>query len=80
MSDVGRMLREGRKARGLEISDVARRTCIRAYYLRAMEEGRFQVLPKVFDVGYLKAYAKLLDIDAQTLLLMYEKEKSRARA
>jgi cytoskeleton protein RodZ len=75
MRDIGSILKEGRIARGLEISDVARKTCISAFYLKAMEEGKFHVVPKVFDRGYLKIYAKLLGLDAANLLSLYEQEK-----
>jgi cytoskeletal protein RodZ len=72
MHDIGRILKEKRIAQGLEIGDVAKRTCISAHYLKAMEEGRFHVIPKVFDKGYLKIYANLLDMETQPLLAMYD--------
>jgi len=73
--DIGRVLRERRLARGLEIGDVAKRTCISARYLKAMEEGRFHIIPKVFDKGYLRIYANLLDMETQTLLALYDQKK-----
>lgn len=75
MRDIGRILREGRVARGLEIDDIAKSTRIGARYLRAMEEGRFQSIPNVFDKGYLKIYAHLLNMDSQPLLALYEQKK-----
>lgn len=75
MHDIGRILKERRMACGLEICDVARKTCISGYYLKAMEEGRFHIIPKVFDKGYLKIYANLLDMEAQPLLTLYEQKK-----
>ena len=75
MRDIGRMLREGRVARGLEIDDIAKSTCICARYLRAMEDGRFQTIPSVFDKGYLKIYAHLLNMDSQSLLALYDQKK-----
>jgi cytoskeletal protein RodZ len=76
MRDIGRALREERMAMGLDIDDVARRTCINAYYLKAMEDGRFNIIPKVFDRGYLKIYANLLHLDTKPLLALYEQKKS----
>jgi cytoskeletal protein RodZ len=76
MRDIGRALREERMAMGLDIGDIARRTCINAYYLRAMEDGRFHIIPKVFDRGYLKIYANLLHLDTKPLLALYEQKKS----
>lgn len=79
MNDIGRMLREERIARGLEIGELARQTCISSRYLVAMEEGRFQNIPNVYDKGYLKLYAKALDLDAARILALYEQYKSHAR-
>lgn len=70
--DIGRILQEGRVARGLEIEDVARKTRIAAHYLNAMEEGRFHNIPKGFSKGYLKIYANLLGLDLKPLLSRYE--------
>ena len=77
MLDIGRMLKESRLARGLEIGDIARSTCISAHYLKDMEEGLFNHIPNVFDRGYLKIYARFLNIDTKLLLARYEQEKNR---
>ncbi len=78
MHDIGRLLKEGRVARGLEIGDIAQKTSISAHYLKDMEEGRFHRIPKVFDRGYLKIYAHFLNMDTKPLLARYEEEKTRA--
>lgn len=75
MKDIGRLLKEVRLAQGLEIGEVAKRTCISSRYLCAMEEGRFQSLPPVYDKGYLKIYADLLHADTKRLLSSYEAAK-----
>jgi cytoskeleton protein RodZ len=80
MREIGLVLKEGRLARGLEIGDIARSTCISARYLKAMEEGKFQTIPNVFDKGYLKLYAKALDMDTKPLLALYEEMKNRTAA
>ena len=80
MHDIGRLLKESRMARGLAIGDVARKTCISVHYLKAMEEGRFQNIPKVFDKGYLRIYARLLELDSQPLLSLYEQRSVTAPA
>ena len=78
MREIGLALREGRLARGLEIGDIARSTRISAHYLKAMEEGRFQTIPNVFDKGYLKLYAKALDLDTKPLLALFEQMKNKS--
>ncbi len=75
MRDIGLALKEERMARGLDIGDIAKQTCINPYYLRAMEDGRFHIIPKVFDRGYLKIYANLLRMDTKPLLALYEQKK-----
>ena len=80
MREIGLALKEGRLARGLEIGDIARSTCISAHYLKAMEEGRFQTIPNVFDKGYLKLYARALDLDTKPLLALFEQMKNKATA
>ncbi len=74
MSDIGQVLREGRLALGLDIEDIAQRTRICGRYLRALEEDKFEVIPKVFDRGYLKIYADFLHVDAKMLLALYEQQ------
>ena len=80
MREIGLALKEGRLARGLEIGDIAKSTCICARYLKAMEEGKFQTIPNVFDKGYLKLYAKALDMDTKPLLALYEQMKKKTTA
>ena len=45
MLQIGTSLREARERRGLEFADVERETRVRARYLRALEEERFDQLP-----------------------------------
>ncbi len=77
MQDIGRILKAGRTTSGLDLSDIAKRTCISSRYLKAMEEGRFNIIPKVFDKGYLKIYATLLNLDVESLLALYEEKLNR---
>ena len=75
MKDIGKILRKQRVAIGLEIGDIAKKTCISSRYLCAMEEGRFQSIPRVYGKGYLKIYANLLHLELKPLLAIYEKNK-----
>ncbi len=75
MRTIGSTLKEIRIARGLDISDIAKKTCISVHFLNDMEEGRFSRIPKVFDRGYLKIYANFLDLDAKPLLAQFDQEK-----
>jgi cytoskeletal protein RodZ len=78
MREIGQVLKEGRLALGLEIGEIAKKTCISAHYLKAMEEGRFQIIPKVFDKGYLKIYANFLHIELKPILALYEQQVKKS--
>lgn len=77
LQDIGSLLRAGRMAKGLSISDIAKTTCISARYLHAMEEGKFHAIPNVFDKGYLRIYASMLGMDVGQILALYEQNKQR---
>ncbi len=78
MREIGRVLKEGRLALGLEIGDIAQKTCINPHYIRAMEDGKFQIIPKVFDKGYLKIYAKFLHIDLKQVMALYDQMRNHS--
>lgn len=64
MYSIGRRLREERLRKGLKIQDVAEQTRIRAVFLEALEEDRFDVLPgRFFARSFLRQYARLLGIE-----------------
>jgi cytoskeleton protein RodZ len=70
--EIGSSLREARTRRKLELSHVERDTRIRAKYLRALEDERFDVLPgAAYTKGFLRTYADYLDLDAQRFVDEY---------
>lgn len=72
MCELGRRLKEGREAKGLELERVAELLRVRRVTLEALEECRFNDLPEpTLSRGYLKRYAKLLEIDPEPLLALY---------
>ena len=73
MFEIGNTLREARLRRGLDILECEAETKIRAKYLRAMEEEKFDLMPSPTYVrGFLRAYAEFLDLDGQLVLDEYE--------
>ncbi len=69
MSGIGTKLREERIRRGLGIDEVEAETRIRAKYLRALEDDRFEVLPgDAYVRAFLRDYAEELGLDAQQLV------------
>jgi cytoskeletal protein RodZ len=62
---VGDYLRAAREHRGRSLPELADSTRIRRAYLAAIEEGNYSALPsRPFAVGYVRAYAEALGVDA----------------
>ncbi len=73
--DLAEILRNTRTARGLSLDDVAEITRVRRSYLEAFEQAAYDILPpRPFALGYIKAYARALDLDAETLADMFKAE------
>jgi cytoskeleton protein RodZ len=66
---VGQALRKARVERGFELGEVEAATKIRAKFLAAMEEDRWEELPApVYARGFISIYARFLGLDDQALL------------
>jgi cytoskeleton protein RodZ len=64
--EIGTSLREARLRQGIELPRVEADTKVRAKYLRALEEERFDVLPaETYVKGFLRTYAEYLGLDGQ---------------
>ena len=73
--DLAEILRKTREGRGLSLEDVADLTRVRRNYLEALEQAAYDVLPpRAFAIGYVKAYAKVLGLDEETLADMYKRD------
>ncbi|MGB9606729.1 MAG: helix-turn-helix domain-containing protein [Bryobacteraceae bacterium] len=61
-----------RHKRGLSLEQIAEATKISLAYLRAIEEGRFERLPGgIYDLNYLRQYARAIQFDEEELLAHY---------
>ncbi len=70
---LGRLLSEKRESRYLSLPEAEIATHIKAEYLRALEEERFEALPGTCYVEiYLSEYARFLDLAPELLLTMYQ--------
>ena len=57
----------------MEICDVSRATCICSRYIKAIEEGVFSEIPAdVYARGYIREYAKYLDVPFPEAVKPYE--------
>src|SRR6266566_1486581 len=72
MFEIGSSLRAARMRQELELSQAEHDTRIRAKYLRALEDERFDVLPgPAYTKGFLRTYADYLGLDAQPFVDEY---------
>lgn len=70
---IGQQLEEARKAQALNIEDVAQSTHIRIHYLEALEADNLEIFPSMVQVrGFLRAYARYLDLDVEMMLVELE--------
>ncbi len=70
--DVGGDLRRTREARKLSLADIAERTKINQSLLRAIEQNRFDLVPGgLFTRGYLRAYAREVQLDPEEIVERY---------
>jgi cytoskeleton protein RodZ len=69
---IGRQLSAAREGRKLDIDTVARELKLDAAIVRALENDDRAALPApIFVQGYLRSYARLLDLPVQELLQRY---------
>ncbi len=74
---LGETLRATREQQKLTIEEIADRTKVRAEYLEALEEERYQMLPaKTYVTSFIRSYARFLGIDEQEALRLYYQEKT----
>jgi cytoskeleton protein RodZ len=75
----GAPLRAAREAKRQNLNALAERLCLRSGVLKALEEERVDDLPEpLLARGYLRQYAKLLELDAEPLLRLYPAKTRRS--
>jgi cytoskeleton protein RodZ len=76
--EIGNSLREARLRQGFELPRVEADTKVRAKYLRALEDERFDVLPgDTYVKGFLRTYAEYLGLDGQLYVDEYNSRFAR---
>ncbi len=74
---IGALLRETRESYGGDIERIANALRIRAQYLIAIEEGRYDRLPApVYALGFVRAYANHLNLDGEEAVRRFKQEAS----
>jgi cytoskeleton protein RodZ len=78
MSTLGERLRVAREQQGISLSQAAAETRILQRYLVALEEGDYANLPgDVYARGFVRSYAKLLDLPIEELIEIYRRERGQ---
>jgi cytoskeletal protein RodZ len=73
MQTLGERLEEARKRKGISIREAAEATKIRGDYLQKFEANSFDLdLPPLYVRGFVRAYARYLEFDAQRILAEYD--------
>ena len=70
--DIAELLKTQRENLGLSIDEIHERTRIDPGFLRAFEEGNFDVLPRAYARLFLRTYARELGLDARDILTRFE--------
>jgi transcriptional regulator with XRE-family HTH domain/Na+-transporting methylmalonyl-CoA/oxaloacetate decarboxylase gamma subunit len=73
MQTLGERLEEARKRKGISVREAAEATKIRGDYLQKFEANSFDFdLPPLYIRGFLRTYAKFLDLDPQRLVAEFD--------
>lgn len=79
MESVGEYLRRQREARRMSLEEVARATRVPIASMERLEAGQFDELPgEVFVRGFLKSYARAVDIPSDEVLARYTASRRMA--
>ena len=73
MTELGRILKEAREAKGLSLDDLQQITKIQKRYLIGIEEGNYDMMPGKFYVrAFIKQYAEAVGLDAEQLFAEHQ--------
>ncbi|NQU95538.1 MAG: DUF4115 domain-containing protein [Candidatus Omnitrophica bacterium] len=71
--EIGEILKEARQKKGLSFDKIYKATRMQSSIIRAFEEGRAEeILDRVYVLLFLKKYASLLDLNADSLARDYK--------
>lgn len=80
MDELGNILREAREAKGLTLAEVQKATRINTRFIEALESSDYSALPTPVHVrGFLKNYARFLELNPEPLLDRYTASQNHKR-
>lgn len=75
MTEIGRILKEARLAKGMSLDDLQTATKIQKRYLVGIEEGNYSMMPGQFYVrAFIKQYAEAVGLQSEELFEQYKSE------
>lgn len=78
MTTVGQILKKQRENKGLTLFDVEKQIKIREKYLKAVEEDNWSFFSsKIYIVGILNNYSRLLNLDPKKVLAFFRRDYDR---
>lgn len=76
MESIGEKFKNRREEKGLFVEQIARDTNISKKYIIALEMEDFSEMPgEAYLIGFLRAYAEYLDLDAEEIVSIYKNTK-----
>jgi cytoskeletal protein RodZ len=74
---LGERLKKMRTDSRMSLSEISKATKIQVKYLEYLENGEYEKLPAdVYVRGFLRSYARYLNIDEQSFVRLYERERN----
>ena len=79
MIEIGKILREARERNNLTIDDIQIGTKIRSKYIKALEEGTFNLLPggEIYVKGFIKNYCEVVGLNQHEVLRRYKELRDK---
>jgi cytoskeletal protein RodZ len=75
---LGETLKNARKKKELTLEQAEEETKVRAKYLEALENGRYELLPaSVYTAGFLAKYAEFLGLNKEHLIEQFSQERGK---
>ena len=72
MEPIAETLKKARKSKGLSLEEIAKETNINKKYLKALEEGNYDLFPgEAYVKGFVRNYASFLGLAAEELVEKY---------
>ncbi|MFH1277723.1 MAG: helix-turn-helix domain-containing protein [Candidatus Eisenbacteria bacterium] len=76
MESVGETLKRAREKKQISVAELAKRTRVRAEFLEALEEDRYEIFPaRTYVVGFLRSCARALGLDEEELLRRFRADR-----